>query len=164
MCCQGLSLMSHEISPVSGRWTLTVGDIGWYWSIHWRFSKVLFVFKHHVMWRNWCLTPLSTIGLESFALGDEPLNAWGGPLDSKRFWHILTIWPRPCISCFLVSFRRWLCAYWLEWPFQLDVTVNDTQRLDLNSDTLAAIAPSSQGSGMVVMAPCQTIPVLMHLM
>lgn len=47
---------------------------------------------------------------------------------------------------------------------RLHVTVNDTQRLNLDSDTLAAIAPRSQGSGMVVMAPCQTILVLMHLM
>ena len=44
----------------------------------------------------------------------------------------------------------------------LRLHVNDTQRLAL--DTLAAIAPRSQGSGMVVMAPCQTILVLMHLM
>ena len=78
--------------------------------------------------------------------------------------------PRPCISCFLVSFRWW-CAYWSDWSGQdfkiachCKISKRHEPRLNLDSDTLAAIAPRSQGSGMVVMAPCQTILVLMHLM
>lgn len=61
-----------------------------------------------------------------------------------------------------------MCAYWSDWSGQ-DFKIachckRHEPRLNLDSDTLAAIAPRSQGSGMVVMAPCQTILVLMHLM
>lgn len=132
----GLSPMSHKISPVLGRWTLTVGDIGDYWSIHWRLpSQTYLCFQAPFDVAQ--LMPDSFNSVASlvqfrfiaalFNLGWLDRILYPLPQMTSHWTHgvgLLTasdfdrdIRPRPCISCFLVSFR-WLCAYWSDWSGQ----------------------------------------------